>query len=115
MATLAGSQSKCLQNTCHVAGAAGGTAVNTVDKCDVPEPTVATTRGHSASRQSLSKPQRAVYVKATLIPRAKESENILQSLCYIIYMLNDDISDILSQLEYITKINFTSFYLLFFL
>lgn len=52
--------------------------------------------------------------KSHLIPRVKESENILQSLCYVIYMLNDDISDILSQLEYIIKINFTSPYLLFF-
>ena len=38
---------------------------------DVPEPAVATICGHGASGQSLSKPQAAVYVKATLIPRQR--------------------------------------------
>ena len=46
--------------------------------------------------------------------KAKESENTLQSLCYLIYILNDNISDILNYLEYIIRIHFTSSTLFFF-
>ena len=46
--------------------------------------------------------------------KAKESENTLQALCYLIYMLNDNISYMLNYLEYIIKIHFTSSTLFFF-